>query len=124
MLPTKKWKLSSAIKNEDVEQIKVCEWLKNKTDLPYFAIANQRTCTPQYGSLLKRMGLRAGVSDLFIPRATKDYHGTFIELKTKVGKVAPNQQKFIDDMIKENYFAVCCWGADAAIEVIKKIYSI
>ena len=82
MLPIKIWKLSDAVKSEDIEQIKVVEWLKNRTDLPFFAICNQRNTTPQYGSLLKRMGLRAGVSDLCIPRATKDYHGAFIELKT------------------------------------------
>lgn len=124
MLPAKKWKISDAIKKEDIEQIKVCEWLKNKTDLPFFAIANQRECTPQYGALLKRMGVKAGVSDLCIPRATKEHHGAFIELKTLNGKLSPNQQAFLDDMIKENYFAVCCWGAEAAIEVIKKLYSI
>ena len=112
------------IKKEDIEQIKLVEWLKNKTDLPFFSIANQRTCSSQYGSLLKRMGVRAGVSDLMIPRATKHYHGTFIELKTDSGRLADNQKKFIEDMLKEGYFAACCFGSNAAIHIIKTLYSI
>lgn len=124
MLPIKKWKLSSSIKGEDIEQIKVVEWLKNKTDLPFFSIANQRTCSPQYGALLKRMGVRAGVSDLMITRATSQFHGAFIELKTLTGKLSPHQTKFLDDMTKEGYFAMCCWSAQAAIKVIQELYDI
>lgn len=124
MLPTKKWKLSEAIKPEDIEQIKVVEWLKNRTDLPFFAICNQRNCTPQYGALLKRMGLRAGVSDLMIPRAAKHYYGAFIELKTAKGKLSPHQVVFLEDMMKEGYFAICCWTAEAAITAIKTLYEL
>jgi len=112
------------MKQEDIEQIKLCEWLKNRTDLPFFSIANQRKCNPQYGNLLKRMGVRAGVSDLMLPRSTNEYHGTFIELKTTSGKLSPLQQEFLDDMNKEDYAAVCCYGADAAIAFIQTIYNL
>lgn len=109
---------------EDVEQIKVCEWLRNKTDLPFYAIANQRSTSPQYGNLLKRMGVTKGVPDLCIYRRTKEFHGTYIELKTTKGRLSPEQQFFLDRATKEGYFAACAWGAESAIEIIKQVYSI
>lgn len=109
---------------EDIELIKIHEWVKNKTTLPFIHCANERTCTPQYGSILKKKGQRAGVSDIFIPRATKGYHGAWIELKVGNNKPSVLQQQFLDDMTKEGYFSACVWGSEAAINVIKELYSI
>jgi len=107
---------------ESIEQIKVFEWVKNNTNLPFMHIANERSCTPQQGSILKRMGVRAGVSDIFIPRASKGHHGCFIELKVGANKPTDLQKLFLEEMTNEGYFAACVWGSDAAIEVIKCLY--
>ena len=58
-----------------------------------------------------------GASDLFIPRATKNRHGMFLELKTLKGKLTRNQIKFIDDMNKEGYYALAAYGSDNAIAI-------
>lgn len=107
---------------EQLEQIKVYEFVRQCTDLPFIHIANERKIAAHKGLILKRMGVLKGVSDIFIPRATKHYHGAWIELKTDEGRVSPSQLEFINDMIKEGYFAQVCYGADEAILVIKSLY--
>ncbi len=109
---------------EDVEQIKICDWVKQCTNLPFIHTANERRCSPQQGALLKRKGVLAGVSDIFIPRAHGKYHGTFLELKTLKGKPTPNQIKFIDEMNAEGYFSMVVYGAEEAIETIKTLYNL
>ena len=112
------------LKEEQIEQIKVFDWIRQCTDLPAIHIANERKCNPQQGSLLKRMGVRPGVSDIFIPRAILKFHGTFIELKTKKGKPTLTQLVFLQDMAREEYFTMVCYGADEAIQTIKALYEI
>ncbi len=109
---------------EDVEQIKICDWVKQCTNLPFIHTANERRCSPQQGALLKRKGVLAGVSDIFIPRAHGNYYGTFLELKTLKGKPTPNQIKFIDEMNAEGYFSMVVYGAEEAIETIKTLYNL
>jgi hypothetical protein len=112
------------VNREAIEQIKVAEFVKQCTDLPFIHIANERRTSPQQGALLKRMGVRAGVSDIFIPRANQYYHGLFIELKTLTGKASPAQKQFVRDMIAEGYEAVFAYGAEDCIAIIKEFYGI
>lgn len=107
---------------EQIEQIKVYEFVKQNTDLPFIHIANERRTAPHKGLILKRMGVLAGTSDIFIPRATSRYHGVWIELKTKEGRASPQQLEFIQDMIKEGYYGQVCYGAEEAILLIKGLY--
>ena len=110
------------IHSESIEQIKVVDWVLAHSDLKMFAIINQGKRGWFDASLLKRMGMRAGVSDLFIMRPTKQYAGCFLEMKTGKGKVSPEQQAFIKDAMDEGYFAIAVWNAETAIEVIKTTY--
>jgi len=111
-----------AISKEDVEQIKIVEWVKQCTDLPIIHIANQRQTSPQHGSLLKRMGVLPGTSDLFFPRMSKGKSGLWIELKVGSNKPTELQIKFIENMKKEGYEGIVCWGADESIKFIKNFY--
>lgn len=113
-----------AISKEDIEQIIVIEYVKQCTDLPVIHTANQRQCSPQYGALLKRMGVRAGVADLFFPRGNAHYKGLFIELKTLTGKPTKEQIQFLDEMARENYFTAINYGAKEAIGTIKAFYGL
>lgn len=109
---------------EDIEQIKIINFIKQCTDLPVIHVANQRSTSPQHGALLKRLGVRPGVSDLFLPRRHGNYSGTWIELKTLKGKPTQLQLDFISDMREEGYYADVCYGAEAAINLICELYSI
>lgn len=44
---------------------------------------------------LKRMGVRKGVPDLFLSLPKGKFHGLYIEMKTQIGKVSPEQKNKI-----------------------------
>lgn len=106
--------------SEASEQIKVVQYCE-LLGIPVFHIPNQRRCDPKTGAHLKRQGLRPGVPDLCIPRASGGYHGLYIEMKdTNKGKLTPDQVKWINLLRSEGFCAFCCYGADDAIALIDK----
>ena len=110
---------------EAIEQIKVVEWLKQtQPGLPFYHFAGERRCSPQTGAFLKRMGVKAGVSDLFFPRKNMSHSGLWIELKTLIGRASPAQIQFMKEMRLEGYEAEVAYGADEAINYIKLFYGI
>lgn len=113
-----------AVTAEDVEQIKIVSWIKQCTDLTVWHTANQRQTSVQHGSLLKRMGVLSGVSDLFFPRSSNGKKGLFLELKVGKNKPTELQLTFIKNMKKEGYEGVVCWGADESIKFIKDFYNL
>ena len=110
--------------DEQIEQIKVAEFVKQCTDLPFIHVANERQTNPRHGAILKRMGVRAGVSDIFIPRANEFYHGLWIELKTLKGRPSESQRQFCREMQDEGYEATFAYGADDAIAIIREFYKL
>lgn len=68
----------------------------------------------------KKLGLKPGISDIFLPKARYGYHGLYVEMKCAKGKISKEQQEFIDDMLKEGYLACVCWTWIEAKEVIEK----
>lgn len=109
-----------SMKGEQVLQVIVFDWVRhNNLDDVIFHVANERACTPQHGAILKRMGVKSGVSDIIITRARKGYHGAFIELKTNIGRVSPNQRDFLAVMDAEGYFTAVCFGHEECIDMIK-----
>ncbi len=114
-----------ALKPETVEQIKLFDWIRMNPKLRYCSlhIPNEGKRSPVMGNILKRMGMRGGVSDIFIAYPTTKYHGLWIELKAKnaagqYNKPTIKQIVFIEDMRIMGYEAIVCNGADMAINVI------
>ena len=110
------------MKEEAIEHLKVVHWIRSETTLPFFHFANERRCSPQQGAFLKKMGVRAGVSDLFFPRSNSYYKGLWIELKTEKGRASVAQLNFMKEMRLENYACEVSYGADDAIFHIKSFY--
>lgn len=69
---------------------------------------------------LKAEGVLAGVSDLFLMIPKGVYHGMFIEMKAKAGKVSDSQKEFMAAASSMNYKTVVCYGFDEAKEAITK----
>ena len=69
---------------------------------------------------LKAEGVLAGVSDLFLMIPNTKYHGMFIEMKAKTGKVSDSQKEFMAAASSMNYLAVVCYGFEEAKEEITK----
>lgn len=68
----------------------------------------------------KAEGLRPGVPDLWLPVARKGFHGLVIEMKREVGaKITAEQADWLEWLGAQGYMAVCCRGAEPAMETIK-----
>ena len=88
-------------------------------------IPNESKRSETYGAKMKRMGLRKGFPDLFIPTARNGFHGLFIELKAdKSSRVQPEQKAWVAYLNEHGYKATICHGVDEAIDEIKKYMEI
>ena len=98
----------------------VIEWVRLHDKIKGLVIhyPNEGRRTERFGRLLKDMGLRAGVSDLFIAMGNHGFFGAWIELKSKHGHVSVLQKQFLKDMDEQNYFTSVCWSIDEAIHTI------
>lgn len=62
----------------------------------------------------RQMGVKSGVPDLMLPIPSKGYHGLFVEMKTKKGRVSASQKKWIDALNALGYLAVVAYGWEDA----------
>ena len=71
-----------------------------------FHIPNERRCTPAQGAMLKLLGVKAGVSDLFLAWPGKGGTlGYWIELKAPGGRLQGSQIAWLELMAKAGYQA-------------------
>ena len=116
------------MKSESQEQIELMTWTKRNVDsYPgielIFAIPNGGARHIATASRLKLEGVKAGVPDLFLPVAKRDFHGLFIELKkAKGGNLSKTQKQWRDDLREQGYAWVRANGAEHAINIIKGYY--
>jgi len=69
---------------------------------------------------LKKLGVKPGVPDLFLPYPCGGYNGLFIEMKAENGVLRATQRDWIEWLREVGYAAYVCHGADAAINCIKE----
>ena len=116
--------------HEDTEQALVFEWASYRPILRFmFSIPNGSylagdiKARSQQMTRLKKQGLKTGVSDIFLPIASKGYHGMFIEMKRRKvdgpSKVSPDQDVFLQEMHDQGYEVEVCYGAEEAIVAIQ-----
>ena len=72
------------------------------------------------GARMKREGILAGVSDIMLPVARKGFHGLYIELKVKGGKLSDNQKWWTEETSKQGYYSTVCFGWIEAKGIIEK----
>lgn len=104
-------------RNEDKEQMTLIKWTQQpaiRKAYPclklLFHIPNERKCSPQQGKILKLMGVKKGVPDLFLPVPIGKYSGLWIEMKTENGKPLEEQMWWQTELTKQGYMAVICYG--------------
>lgn len=68
-----------------------------------FHMPNERKCSISEGVRQKALGLRAGVSDLFLAWPTKRFPGLWIELKVNDNKLTKMQVVWLELMEKAGY---------------------
>lgn len=115
---------------ETEHQILVMCWAKKislagraELDL-LFHIPNGGGRSKREAGILKAMGVKAGVSDLFLPVMKRDgggeiKGGLWIEMKCDGGRASEEQLKWIYAMRSMGYEAKVCTGWQEAVETIK-----
>ena len=98
----------------------VMEWVRLQPLIAKLIIhvPNEGRRSKRYGHHLKALGLRPGVSDLFITMGKHHYFGAWIELKSTVGVLSPEQRDFLADMRQQNYFTAVCDTIEETISTI------
>ena len=124
---------------EAQEQIAVVEWaaLAPHPSLPG-KVGDYLHATPNGGYKLspalakkmKRMGLKAGVSDLFLATAVAPYHGLYVEMKKQrqhfdcnssiKAAMRASQVEWIDRMTLAGFHGSFAYGAEEAIAIIEE----
>ena len=114
-----------AKRSEDTEQIQVINWAHWHTgkypELKWLHhIPNGGSRNRMEAAKLKEMGVKAGVSDLFLPCPKGIYGGMYIEMKFGSNRQTDKQKEFLADMVQNGYFVVTCYSAERAIEAIEE----
>lgn len=118
--------------NEDSEQIAVMAWAaKHRAVYPCLQwlhhIPNGGNRSAREGATFKAMGVKAGVSDLHLPFASRGFHGLMIEMKhsalgipphVKAKMISKEQQNYVDYLQANGYAAGVCYGYDEAVAAI------
>ncbi|PWC10531.1 VRR-NUC domain-containing protein [Brenneria corticis] len=77
-------------------------------------IPNEGKRGPKAAADAKRLGMRAGVSDLLLALPRGGYAGLWIEMKATGGRPTPGQLEWQELMRAAGYRAEICYGFDAA----------
>jgi hypothetical protein len=126
--------------SEHDEQVLVIRWAKlqekrwpelrwliaipNGAKLAYRKDENgRRKGPPPQAIKLKAEGMKAGVSDLFLPFARGGFFGLWVEIKFDKNKPTKDQEAFQDDMAEWGYCAVVCWSAGETITELENYLS-
>lgn len=108
---------------EGSEQELIIQWadymsIKHPELAMLFHIPNGGKRDARTAAILKRQGVKAGVPDLFLPVPRGGYHGLFIELKAKGGRLSDHQERWIKALTIEGYKAIVCYGHEEATEAL------
>lgn len=109
---------------EDAEQISLIQWSElQSAKYPelklLFHIPNGGKRNAQEAARFKRMGVKAGVPDLFLPVPRGGFHGLWIELKAANGKTSTAQESMLKELRLQGYAAKVCFGWEKAAVAIK-----
>lgn len=85
-----------------------------------FAIPNGGDRHPAVAGKLKAEGVRPGIPDLFlsVPRGT--FHGLYVEMKTRVGKLTAKQEHARAALLQQGYQVVTCLSTEDALGMIRE----
>lgn len=98
-------------------------WL-DSNNIPYYAIPNGGKRNFFEACKLQKLGVKAGVPDICIPRPRGQYHGMYIEMKKlKGGKVSVHQESWIKYLTYHGYRAVVANGCDEAIKYVTEYFN-
>lgn len=112
--------------SESKEQVAVMRWWRVaclRYKLPEFSLFHipngAGRLSPVLASILKAMGLRAGIPDLCLAVQRCGFAGLYIEMKYGTNKESDNQIEVLEFLRSQGYATATCWTSDAAIDLIQ-----
>ena len=106
-------------RSEDQLQATIAIWLDIQQKmgwLLWYAIPNTARRSPREGARFKRMGVKAGVSDIAI--VFPNGRAAFIELKSDKGKLSQSQKDFLQLATKLNAHTAVCRSLDEVCKCV------
>jgi len=79
----------------------------------------QAARSPRNGARMKAEGARKGSPDMFLSVGRGESHGLFIEMKTAVGRVSPEQLEMLTGLAARGYITVVARSSAEAISAIE-----
>lgn len=109
--------------NEESEQITLIAWARLQPILKdfLFAVPNGGYRNKREAAKLKRMGVKAGVSDMFLAYPVFPYHGLWVEFKRgkpSYGVLTKLQKAWLDRMKAVGYATAVAYGFDDGMRVL------
>lgn len=84
-------------------------------------IPNGEARSKRAGAKLKRMGVRAGIPDIFLPVPRGGWHGMYLELKrAEGGEIRRPQREMMSKLIAQGYRVVVAKGFARARLIIEE----
>ncbi|MBQ0067598.1 MAG: VRR-NUC domain-containing protein [Phascolarctobacterium sp.] len=116
-------------RSEATEQERVMRWAtfyeERFTELKLlYHVPNGGSRNQLEAANLKRQGVKAGVPDLTLPAPRQQYHGLYVEMKWGKNKTTEKQDWWIEQLRKQGYKVVVCYGAEEAMDEIAKYLDI
>ena len=102
---------------EEDEQIAFVQWC-DMLNIPVIHIPNEGKRSAYMGAKLKRMGLKPGVPDLFVPCAHGGHHGLFIEMKVGNNKPTENQKEWMRLLSAQGYACTVAYSFEDATKTV------
>ncbi len=84
-----------------------------------FAIPNGGHRAKAVAAKLKAEGVKAGVSDIFVPIPARGYHGLFIEMKAGKNNLSKPQREFGNFVADRGYSFYAAWSAAEAVAALE-----
>jgi len=124
---TARFRLTATTPLEASEQAALFQWskvmsLKDARLRWLFSIPNGTAASsPAEAVKAKRTGRKKGVPDLFLPVPSREYHGLFVELKRRNGRMSDlsdEQEMWIRMLTEQGYKTAVCFGWEDAAKTI------
>lgn len=111
---------------ETQHHIGFMSWAKTQPILSEYLIhiPNGGYRHPKEAIKLKKMGVKAGVSDLFLAYPNPHYHGLWIELKSEKGTLSPEQKHWLNLMEVVGYGVAVSYSIEDTYDILQNYFDL
>ena len=119
-------RMKQSYMTETQHHIGLMHWAKTQPILSEYLIhiPNGGYRRPKEAIKLKKMGVKAGVSDLFLAYPSPHYHGLWIELKGSKGKLSIEQEAWLKLMETAGYAVSVSYCIEETFDILQNYFNL